>query len=154
MIRETSIQMDGLKFNYRIMKIAILWDKRFNNNHFLDLNIDLNLSPFVELAKENGIENTISSDLLEMREDRDEFIIFCFLTFSIFNIYEYIKMLWKYPKNRRYLYLFEPPVVAPMGYFRTIHLFFTRIYTWNDSLVDNKKYFKFIWPQSWSSFQE
>lgn len=136
------------------MKIAILWDKRFNNNEFLNLSIDQNLSPFIELAKENGIENTISSDLLATRSDRDEFVIFCFLTFSLFNIREYIKMLWRYPKNQKYLFLFEPPVVAPMSYSRILHLFFTRVYTWNDSLVDSKKYFKYIWPHSWSCFQE
>ena len=78
--------MDGLEFNYVFMKIAIFWDKRFNDNKFLDLSIDQNLSPFVELAKANGMENTISSDLLATRSDRDEFIIFCFLTFSLFNI--------------------------------------------------------------------
>ncbi len=136
------------------MKIAILWDKRFNNNKFLDLNIDQNLSPFIELAKENGIENTISSDLLEMREDKDEFIIFCFLTFSLFNIREYIKILWKYPRHKKYLFLFEPSVVAPMSYSKVLHLFFTRVYTWDDNLADSKKYFKYIWPQSWSSFQK
>ncbi len=136
------------------MKIAIFWDKRFNNNKFLNLNIDQNLSPFIELAKDNDFDNTISSDLLEARQDRNEFIIFCFLTFSIFHIWEYIKMLCKYPKNKKYIFLFEPPVVAPMAYYRLFHLFFNRVYTWNDNLVDNKKYFKFIWPQSYNSLQE
>lgn len=134
------------------MKIAIFWEKRFNDNKFLDLSIDQNLSPFVELAKANGMENTISSDLLATRSDRDEFIIFCFLTFSLFNIWEYIKMLWKYPKNKKYLFLFEPPVVAPLLYLRIFHVFFERIYTWNDTLVDGKRYYKFIWPQSRNSF--
>lgn len=135
------------------MKIAIFWDKRFDDNKFLDCNIDQNLSPFVELAQVNGIENTISYNLLEAREDREDFVIFCFLTFSIFSIREYIQMLWKYPKNKKYLFLFEPPVVAPLSYIKIVHLFFTRIYTWNDDLVDEKKYFKYIWPQSCNSFQ-
>ncbi len=146
--------MDGLEFNYAFMKIAILWDKRFDNNEFLNLSIDQNLSPFIELAEENGIEDMISYNLLENRADRDKFIIFCFLTFSLFNIREYIKMLWKYPKNKKYLFLFEPSVVAPMSYSKILHLFFTRVYTWDDSLINSKKYFKYIWPQSWNSFQE
>lgn len=135
------------------MKIAIFWDKRFDDNKFLDLTIDQNLSPFFELAQANGIENTISANLLETREDRGDFVIFCFLTFSLFSIGEYIQMIWKYRKNKKYLFLFEPPVVALMSYLSIVHIFFTRIYTWNDSLVDDQKYFKYIWPQSCNSFQ-
>ncbi len=135
------------------MKIAIFWDKRFNDNKFLDLDIDQNLSPFVELAQANGIENTISYNLLETRENRDDFVIFCFLTFSLFSIREYIQMIWKYRKNKKYLFLFEPSVVAPMSYLRIVHFFFDRVYTWNDGLVDDQKYHKYIWPQSQNSFQ-
>ena len=134
------------------MKIAIFWDKIFENNNFSNQTLYKDITPFAQLAIENGIENTISSDLLEFRTDQDEFIIFCFLTFSLFNIREYIKMLWKYPRNKKYLFLFEPSVVAPASYLRVLHFFFTRVYTWDDSLVDSKKYFKYIWPQSGNSF--
>lgn len=150
MIREISIQMDGLEFNYVFMKIAIFWEKRFEDNNFYNLNIDKNLSPFAEIVQINGSENTISVDLLESRINKDEFVIFCFLTLSIFSICEYLKLFWKYPKNKKYLFLFEPRVVAPIIYWKIIHIFFNKIYTWDDSLVDNKKYFKFIWPQSWN----
>lgn len=133
-------------------KIAIFREKRFENNNFYNLKIDKNLSPFLYFAKYNWIWNTISIDLLEKKEDRDEYIILCFLTLSIFTIKDYIKLFFKYPKNKKYLFLFEPKVVAPLNYNKIIHLFFDKIYTWDDSLVNNKKYFKFIWPQSKNSF--
>ena len=129
-------------------KIAIFWEERFDNNKFLDLNLDKNLSPFLEFAEINKRENTISYDLLSQRTDKDDFIIFCFLTFSLHNIKRYIEMLWKYRKNKKILFLFEPKVVAPVSYWKLVHLFFTYIYTWDDGLVNRKKYHKFIWPQS------
>lgn len=76
MIRETSIQMNGLEFNYVFMKIAIFWEKRFENNNFHNLNIDKNLSPFSEMVKINGNKDTVSVDILESKIDKDEFVIF------------------------------------------------------------------------------
>lgn len=127
-------------------KIAIFWEKRFNDNNFTNLEIDKNLSPFKELINLNC--DVISHNLLISKKDHNEYIILCFLTLSIFSIFDYIKLFIKYPKNKKYLFLFEPNVVAPLSYYKPIHKFFNRIYTWNDKLVDNKKYFKFIWPQS------
>lgn len=51
-------------------------------------------------------------------------------------------------KNKKNLFCFEPPIVAPQNYFKFLHIFFDKIFTWNDDWVDNKKYFKFYWPQS------
>lgn len=42
----------------------------------------------------------------------------------------------------------EPPVVNPFNYMKIFHPLFTKIYTMNDDLVDNKKYFKINWPKS------
>ncbi len=129
-------------------KLAIFWDKRFEDNNFYNLEIDKNLSPIYEFAKYNWFESTISSDLLEQKKDKYDYIILCFLTFSIFSFKDYIKLFLKYPKNKKYIFLFEPKVVAPLSYNKIVHLFFDKIYTWNDNLIDNKKYFKFIFPQS------
>ncbi len=136
------------------MKIAIFWDKTFDNNNFRNLEAYNNVGPFLEMANINGIDDTISLNLLEKREDKEDFVIFCFLTFSIIGIMQYIRMYWKYSKNRKYLFLFEPPVVAPLGYMKIWRIFFDRIYTWNDTIVDNKKYYKYIWPQSFVSNQD
>ena len=47
------------------------------------------------------------------------------------------------------LLLYEPPVVIPYNYWRILHLPVQKIYTWNDEMIDNKRYFKWFWPQ-WS----
>lgn len=42
----------------------------------------------------------------------------------------------------------EPPTVNPFNYLKIVHAFFLKVYTWNDNLVDNKKYFKFKLPKT------
>lgn len=54
--------------------------------------------------------------------------------------------LLKHPKEKRVLFLWEPPTVLPHCYDPKMHELFERVYTWNDDLVDNKKYFKFYYP--------
>lgn len=50
-------------------------------------------------------------------------------------------------RDKNILICHEPPIVNPLNYMKTLHLFFAKIYTWNDDLVDNKKYFKIHLPQ-------
>jgi len=57
-----------------------------------------------------------------------------------------LKHLLKYPKEKRILFLWEPPTVLPQSYDKRLHEFFGKVYTWADDLVDNKKYFKFYYP--------
>lgn len=57
--------------------------------------------------------------------------------------------LWlKIIKNRgkNILYIVEPPIVNPFNYFKIFSFLFTKIYTWNNNLVDNVKYFKYLLP--------
>lgn len=129
-------------------KIAIFWEKRFQNNNFMNLNLDKNLSPYLELAKYNGLENTISIDLLNNRIDKDNYIILCFLQLSISTFFQYLHFLYKYWNHKKFLFIYEPHVVSPLNYNSIFHLFFDRIYTWNDHLVDAKWYFKFLYPSS------
>jgi hypothetical protein len=119
-------------------KIAIFWEKRFQNNNFMNLNLDKNLSPYLELAKYNGLENTISIDLLNNRIDKDNYIILCFLQLSISTFFQYLHFLYKYWNHKKFLFIYEPHVVSPLNYNSIFHLFFDRIYTWNDHLVDAK----------------
>ncbi len=50
-------------------------------------------------------------------------------------------------KAKNVLFCFESPVVNPFNYIKCIHKLFNRVYTWNDRLVNNKKYFKFYLPR-------
>jgi len=50
-------------------------------------------------------------------------------------------------RQEKILLCFEPPTVIPYNYMKIFHLFFTKIYTWNDDLIDSKKYFKIRLPK-------
>lgn len=50
------------------------------------------------------------------------------------------------PKEKMVLFLWEPPAVNSYLYKEKLHRLFSRIYTWDDDLVDNKRYFKFFYP--------
>ena len=39
-------------------------------------------------------------------------------------------------------------MILPINYMKFFHNFFSKIYTWNDQLVDKKKYFKILLPKS------
>ncbi len=57
-----------------------------------------------------------------------------------------VQYLEQCPIEKRILYLLEPPAVRPDNYDKKNHEMFSKVYTWNDDLVDNKKYFKFYYP--------
>lgn len=50
-------------------------------------------------------------------------------------------------RQKNILICLEPSTVIPFNYMKIFHFFFTKIYTWNDNLVDNKKYFKIRLPK-------
>jgi len=47
--------------------------------------------------------------------------------------------------NKSFLLLFETELILPQNWDFEKHRNFSKIFTWNDSLVDNKKYFKMNW---------
>ncbi len=65
----------------------------------------------------------------------------------VFDIFpEHLAKIDQIPKEKRILFLFEPPSTLPTNDRVDLHEYFSKIYTWNDQLVDNKKYFKFYYP--------
>ncbi|MDB6081733.1 MAG: hypothetical protein JWO53_1005 [Chlamydiia bacterium] len=54
--------------------------------------------------------------------------------------------LSQYPKEKLILFLWEPPSVLSENYNPKNHEIFSKVYTWNDALIDNQKYFKFYYP--------
>lgn len=132
---------------YSMTKIAIFWEKRFRNNKLFDTSVDPNLSPYTALKSIMG-NDAISYDLLPNKKNKDDYIILCFLTLWVFSIVDYIRLFVQYPRNKKYFFIFEPKAVAFLNYNTLFHSLFDRVYTWNDDLVDNKKYFKFIYPSS------
>ncbi|MBS0606378.1 MAG: hypothetical protein KF898_01590 [Parachlamydiales bacterium] len=65
----------------------------------------------------------------------------------VFDVFpEHFAQLSKVPKEKRILFLWEPPSTVPHNNNLEYHGYFSKIYTWDDSLVDNKNYFKFYYP--------
>ncbi|MDN3507231.1 MAG: glycosyltransferase family 10 [Simkaniaceae bacterium] len=54
--------------------------------------------------------------------------------------------LEKLPKEKMVLFMWEPPIRLRKMYSEGIQKCFSKIYTFNDDLVDNKTYFKFYYP--------
>lgn len=46
------------------------------------------------------------------------------------------------------LFIVEPPIVNPFNFMKIFHLFFFKIFTWKDNLIDNIKYYKYYHPKS------
>jgi len=71
----------------------------------------------------------------------------CKIVFHNTNVrYSRNLMLQKLPKEKLVLFMWEPPNAVPKMYSKNLHAKFGRVYTWDDSLVDNEKYFKFNYP--------
>lgn len=116
------------------------------NNQIFDDTIIKNRSVFARVREKCHREN-IEIETIDKYDisDKPDCIFFFDLPYS-WDLGNWKAIL----KNRveYILFCFEPPIVNPFNYFKFLHKFFKKIYTWNDDLVDNKKYFKFHWPQS------
>lgn len=54
--------------------------------------------------------------------------------------------LSRLPKEKLVLFMWEPKTVLRRMYLPRVQDWFSKIYTWDDSLVDGKRYFKFYYP--------
>lgn len=52
----------------------------------------------------------------------------------------------KLPKEKKVLFIFEPQIYTPQCYTPAAADLFSKVFTFCDSLVDNKKYFKYHYP--------
>ncbi|MFA6118802.1 MAG: glycosyltransferase family 10 [Parachlamydiales bacterium] len=52
----------------------------------------------------------------------------------------------KLPKDKLILFAWEPPCVITMNHDKKYHKLFSKVYTTNDDLIDNKTTFKFYYP--------
>ena len=96
----------------------------------------INLS---EICREKGLKLKVTHNLNNLR-DVNKIIVFEITGYNP-------AFLAVYPKSRLSLFLWEPPVILPDNYNIEYHKYFSKIFTWHDLLVDNKKYFKFYYPE-------
>ena len=109
------------------------------------LNRDNSQLVFVRLKEELNRRGYIFSTLKKYAQKAD--VVVCF------NIPDPHSRQWKellhLVKKRKQIvtFIFEPVTVNPWIYDKKRDAIFDRIYTLEDDLIDNKKYFKFFYPQ-------
>jgi alpha(1,3/1,4) fucosyltransferase len=120
------------------MKATYVVEKYFQGNKIFDET--LNKSKFdgrtfrhikvKEFFKKNGVDlNT--QDIYNI--DKSDFVIYLDMPRKLPN---------KFNKSKSFLILVEPPSVKPINFEKKLHVYFNKVFTWDDNLVDNKFYFK------------
>ncbi|MGA9187256.1 MAG: glycosyltransferase family 10 [Methanosarcina sp.] len=141
---ELRIKLEGV---YKIYIGFYNYNKIFNNNRmFNDPNAPIGddlLYPFVYLGEylvTNGHKiNTIDMD------DVKSFDAVVFLDFPTFKN-RYFRQLVDDKFKNLYLLAFESEVIRSDNWDAKNHQYFKKIFTWNDDLVNEKKYLKYYWP--------
>ncbi len=57
-------------------------------------------------------------------------------------------LLARFKPEQLLLFIWEPPSICPLSYDQVYHTYFAYIFTWYDTLVDNKRYIKLYYPHS------
>lgn len=114
--------------------------------------------------KNNGVEKSIFFSLKKYLKERN-------ININTYDIptkkipYRYVYFDLPYPWNfsawklilfnrkKNILICNESSLIIPFNYWKILHVFFTKVYTWHDKLVDNKKYFKILLPKSSTGVQ-
>jgi hypothetical protein len=126
-----------------MLKACIVTHPFYNNNRLFDLNDKISnrdncLYHFYELKQafyEKGVDLS-TSDINSINES----------DFVIYN--EMPEILPHEDKiNNSFLWIYESELIRPDNWDRHKHTYFKKIFTWNDDIVDNKKYFKFNFSQ-------
>jgi len=113
----------------------------YKKNKFFTVDTDVNI--FFGFKKKLA-RLGISINTLDIGQTKDvDTIVFCDLPF--FWEIGYILTLIR-NRKKSVLFCFEPPIFNPFDYWRIFYLFFPVVYTWNDTLVDDKKIKKFYLP--------
>ncbi len=99
-----------------------------------------------EFVKKPSLLKTVKEWFFEKEKERLPKEVAGRIFFNIENAYQHIDFSL-YPKKKLVLFLWEPPTVIPFSYEKSFLENFGRVYTWDDSLVDNKKFFKFHYPE-------
>ena len=124
-----------------------------NNRIFANTQNDIyqdNQSAFLQLKKrlyEYGYElNTID---MGNSETADRIIIFDIPPQNYPNFTTFHECVKRGLQEKMIGLIIESPVVYPQSWNPQFHEYFTKVLTWNDDLIDNKKYFKLSYPQGY-----
>ena len=125
----------------------------FYNNGLFNEKKYIHLKIFNDVKK-NLKKRGIILDTIDLHDIRKADQIF-FIDYNDFTLFfngksKYLKLCLeaKIPNNRMNLIISECPIIKPFNWNKENHKYFSRIFTWDDALVDNKKYFHYFVPIS------
>lgn len=132
------------------------WSKHFMNNKVFTIESIYNLSPdrkiygnlnFMNLLKENLNKSYIDIVTIDLVPKLNELKYIIFFNIPKYNDIYFKRCRREKLNSKMVLFLWEPLVVSKLNFDINMHKYFDVIFTWDDDLVDNKKYFKFNFPQ-------
>lgn len=131
----------------KLVSIFPFNDTRYLNN--IAFNIQkhqgLESSVFLTLKKYLKIRN-ISINTYDVKTSKAPYKYVYFDLPYFWNLSAWKLILTNRHKN--ILICNESSLIIPFNYWKIIHTFFTKVYTWYPKLVDNRKYFKLLIPKS------
>lgn len=100
------------------------------------------------LKKQNILLDTI--DLHDIKKADQIFFFDHEPFFLLFKPRTYLNKcnLFGIPRKKLNLVIWECPVIKPENWLVKNHQYYGKVFTWNDSLIDNKKYYHYYWPQN------
>jgi len=134
-------------------------EKRLYNNGLFDTGLDPNFIVWKRirsyLAKKNIEIATIDLHPIETAE-RIYFLDHDFFSLKPGRPSYYLQKCIEasIPKSQLHLVITECPIIKPESWLPENHTYYGTIYTWNDSLIDNKKYFHYRWVQNLNGIQK
>jgi len=126
-------------FIYMKKVSIVMWYDWLQNNYLFNEQISIDkdnvLSKYIELKREfERVGFTVNTDIADLNLDSSDIILYYSLPKKLPN-----------DKNvkKSFLIIEENFVIKPGDYDKKYHAYFNKIFTFDDALVDNKKYFKF-----------
>jgi len=126
--------------------------KHFYKNGMFNLAIDPAFITSVN-ARNYLLKKGIILDTIDLHplEKADKIFFLDHQDFSFFNKFNpHLKscLQKKIPKKKLNLIITECPVIKPETWSPKNHTFYDKIFTWDETIVDNKKYFFYYWVQN------
>ena len=100
-------------------------------------------SPYLITARKLLIKKNIIMNTIDIDPDTTQKDVYMDVPYP-WELKLWIKLIKNSKKS--ILFMGEPPNINPFNFMKVLHFFFSKIYTWNDQLVDNVKYFKYYLP--------
>lgn len=119
--------------------------KPFNNPIFYKnkiFNLDLGDNIFFDFK--NKLKNIDINTVDLIKGEKVDKYVYCDMPY-FWNFSSWFNLIFN--KTPKILFCFESPLVNPFSHMRILHRFFSKVYTWNRTIIKSSKYNIFFIPQ-------